>query len=129
MGGPTEIEGLTDKVNLRRLMPKRANKIRKMFNLSKDDDVRAQVNMFKREIVREGKPKNYYKRPKIQRLVTPQVLQRKRRRLADKRRRYQAQKKAAAKYAQLLARQQQERRAARALHRRRRSSSRRSETA
>merc|ERR1711934_785533 len=38
--GENEIAGLTDSVIDRRLGPKRANKIRKLFNLSKDDDVR-----------------------------------------------------------------------------------------
>ncbi|KAK6012054.1 ribosomal protein S6e, partial [Ostertagia ostertagi] len=36
--GDQDIEGLTDKVLPRRLGPKRATKIRKLFNLSKEDD-------------------------------------------------------------------------------------------
>lgn len=51
----------------------RANKIRKMFDLGKDDDVRKYV--VRREI--EGKKK--VKAPKIQRLITQTRLQRKRR--------------------------------------------------
>lgn len=68
--GAQDIAGLTDEVKPRRLGPKRANKIRKLFNLSKSDDVRKYV--IRREA---GKTK---KAPKIQRLVTPLRLQRKR---------------------------------------------------
>ena len=35
--GEKEIEGLTDTTRPRRLGPKRANKIRALFNLSKED--------------------------------------------------------------------------------------------
>merc|ERR1711907_467734 len=38
--GENELPGLTDKVIPRRLGPKRASKIRKLFNLTKEDDVR-----------------------------------------------------------------------------------------
>jgi len=69
--GDAEVEGLTDEVNPRRKGPKRASKIRKLFQLSKDDDVRKYI--IKRE--REGKTP---KAPKIQRLITPQRMQRKR---------------------------------------------------
>src|ERR1700722_13559146 len=41
--GDAEIPGLTDTSVPRRLGPKRANKIRKLFNLSKEDDVRKYV--------------------------------------------------------------------------------------
>lgn len=59
--------------------PKRASKIRKLFNLTKDDDVRKYVNTYRRSF--EGKDgKTHTKAPKIQRLVTPITLQRKRRR-------------------------------------------------
>lgn len=65
-----------DTVIPRRLGPKRANNIRKLFNLSKDDDVRKYV--IRRKIEKEGK-KPRYKSPKIQRLVTPERLRRKKR--------------------------------------------------
>merc|ERR1711953_608932 len=65
-----EIPGLTDDNKPRRLGPKRASNIRKLFNLEKKDDVRQFV--VRREA---GKKK---KAPKIQRLVTPAMLQRKR---------------------------------------------------
>ena len=65
--------------------PKRASKIRKLFNLSKDDDVRKYVNTYR--TVKEKDGKKHSKAPKIQRLVTPLTLQRKRHRRAIKRER------------------------------------------
>ena len=65
--------------------PKRASKIRKLFNLGKEDDVRKYVNTYRRKIVKGDK--THSKAPKIQRLVTPLTLQRKRRRRAIKRER------------------------------------------
>merc|ERR1739841_13023 len=58
--GPEEIPGLTDDNKPRRLGPKRASNIRKLFNLEKEDDVRKFV--VRREA---GKKK---KAPKVQRL-------------------------------------------------------------
>ena len=82
--GDQDIDGLTNVSIPKRLGPKRASKIRKMFNLSKEDDVRKYV--IRRELpAKEGK-KPRSKAPKIQRLVTPIVLQRKRHRLALKKR-------------------------------------------
>merc|ERR1712060_543133 len=68
--GSEELPGLTDDSKPRRLGPKCASNIRKLFNLEKKDDVRKFV--VRREA---GKKK---KAPKIQRLVTPSMLQRKR---------------------------------------------------
>merc|ERR1719428_1216263 len=68
--GAEDIAGLTDEQKPRRLGPKRASNIRKLFNLEKKDDVRKFV--VRREA---GKKK---KAPRIQRLVTPALLQRKR---------------------------------------------------
>merc|ERR1719324_1599954 len=68
--GAEDIPGLTDDQKPRRLGPKRAANIRKLFNLEKKDDVRKFV--VRREA---GKKK---KAPKIQRLVTPLMLQRRR---------------------------------------------------
>ena len=79
--GEGEIEGLTDQPIPRRLGPKRANKIRKLFNLEKTDDVRQYV--IARTVTRKN-GKEYRKAPKIQRLITPVVLQRKRSRKAAK---------------------------------------------
>ena len=64
---------MTDVTVPKRLGPKRATKIRKLFNLSKEDDVRQYV--IKRPLpVKEGKKPKFVS-PKIQRLVTPVVLQ------------------------------------------------------
>merc|ERR1719503_76023 len=93
--GENEIPGLTDEVKPRRLGPKRASKIKKLFNLEKQDDVRQYV--IKRQIVKDGK-KPYYKAPKIQRLVTPQRLQHKRQLKATKRERYEKSKADAEHY-------------------------------
>ncbi|KRT83350.1 ribosomal protein, partial [Oryctes borbonicus] len=83
--GEQEIPGLTDNQVPRRLGPKRASRIRKLYNLSKEDDVRQYV--IKRPLPpKEGK-KQRFKAPKIQRLITPSVLQRKRHRLALKKKR------------------------------------------
>jgi len=99
--GEQEIPGLTDVTVPKRLGPKRASKIRKLFNLSKEDDVRQYV--IKRPLpLKEGK-KQKYRSPKIQRLVTPVVLQRKRHRIALKKRRVVKRREQAADYARLLA--------------------------
>merc|ERR1712232_780380 len=71
--GAEDIPGLTDDSKPRRLGPKRAANIRKLFNLEKKDNVRQFV--VRRQVKEEGKKK---KAPKIQRLVTPAMLQRKR---------------------------------------------------
>jgi hypothetical protein len=70
--GENAVAGLTDSQLPRRLGPKRANKIRKLFNLSKEDDVTKYVIARKFE---NKKGKTVTKRPKIQRLVTPLTLQ------------------------------------------------------
>ena len=103
--GDGEIPGLTDRIIPRRLGPKRVGKIRKLFNLSKEDDVRQYI--IRRPLqTPEGKPepkKPKTKAPKIQRLVTPQRLQRKRHVKALKRERANKQKLEAATYAKVLA--------------------------
>jgi small subunit ribosomal protein S6e len=98
--GDDELPGLTDLNHPKRLGPKRASKIRKFFNLTKEDDVRKFV--IRREVTTKS-GKTYTKAPKIQRLVTPQTLQRKRRRLALKRKRSEKEKDAAQEYSSLLA--------------------------
>ncbi|KAH8924067.1 ribosomal protein S6e [Atractiella rhizophila] len=77
--GESDIAGLTDQILPKRLGPKRATKIRRMFNLSKKDDVTKFV--VRREVKSTKNPdkKPYQKAPKIQRLVTPERLQRRRR--------------------------------------------------
>jgi len=105
--GDEELPGLTDREVPRRLGPKRASKIRKLFNLKKEDDVRKYV--IRRELpVKEGKTKKRTKAPKIQRLVTPERLQRKRRVLALKKKRSTKNKVEAAEFAKLLAQRSKE---------------------
>merc|ERR1712003_444781 len=79
--GDSPLAGLTDDSVPRRLGPKRANKIRTLFNLSKEDDVTKYVIS---RTFSSKKGKEVRRAPKIQRLVTPLVLQRKRARKAAK---------------------------------------------
>ncbi|KAK6050933.1 hypothetical protein COOONC_11563 [Cooperia oncophora] len=53
--GDQDIEGLTDKVLPRRLGPKRATKIRKLFNLSKEDDVTKRKALLRKKIQQRNK--------------------------------------------------------------------------
>merc|ERR1711976_907993 len=99
--GEAEIPGLTDTTIPRRLGPKRASRIRKLFNLSKEDDVRQ--NVVRRPLPQKEGKKAQSKAPKIQRLVTPLVLQRKRHRIALKKKRAAKKRDDAAEYAKLLA--------------------------
>ena len=80
--GEQEIPGLTDEASAkpRRLGPKRASHIRKLFGLTKEDDVRKFV--VRRVFERNGHKHN--KAPKIQRLVTHRALCHKRARMAEK---------------------------------------------
>ena len=99
--GDAELPGLTDQPVPIRLGPKRASKIRKLFALDKNADVRKYV--VRRTIAaKEEGGKTRSRAPKIQRLVTPRVLERKRKRLALKKQRYAASKAAAADYEKLL---------------------------
>jgi small subunit ribosomal protein S6e len=107
--GDEEIPGLTDKYVPRRLGPKRASKIRKLFNLSKQDDVRKYVIKRELPVKKEGK-KPQTKAPKIQRLITPLSIQRKRHTVALKKRRFEKNKQQAADYAKVLAQRNQEKR-------------------
>jgi len=99
--GEEEIDGLTNRIVPRVRGPKRANKIRKLFNLSKEDDVRKYV-VRKPLKAKEGK-KEKFRAPKIQRLITPLRLQRKRRVLAAKKAKVNLHKLQANEYAKLLA--------------------------
>jgi len=118
--GDAEIPGLTDNTVPRRLGPKRASKIRKLFNLSKEDDVCQYV--IKRPLPQKEGKKQKFKAPKIQRLITPAVLQRKRHKVALKRRRAEKNRLAAAEYSKILAQRQKEAKEARELKRKRSAS-------
>merc|ERR1719183_2361570 len=104
--GAEEIPGLTDDQKPRRLGPKRASNIRKLFNLEKKDDVRKFV--VRREA---GKKK---KAPRIQRLVTPVLLQRKRFFRSQVRNRMVLAKKTKQEYAKRLTEYRQEQKELRA---------------
>ncbi|XP_026845161.1 40S ribosomal protein S6 [Drosophila persimilis] len=119
--GEQHIAGLTDTTIPRRLGPKRASKIRKLYNLSKEDDVRRFV--VRRPLPAKDNKKATSKAPKIQRLITPVVLQRKHRRIALKKKRQTASKEAAADYAKLLVQRKKESKAKREEAKRRRSAS------
>lgn len=137
-----DIPGLTTDTVPRRLGPKRVGKIRKLYNLSKvytcksryacsespsllppsppslpqEDDVRQYI--IRRPLpLKEGKPQ-HYKAPKIQRLITPVRLQRKRHLMALKRKWGEKARAEAAEYARLLARRAKEARDQRAAKRR-----------
>ncbi|KAK4364868.1 hypothetical protein RND71_016226 [Anisodus tanguticus] len=110
--GENDLPGLTDTEKPRMRGPKRASKIRKLFNLSKEDDVRKYVNTYRRNFTTKA-GKNASKAPKIQRLVTPLTLQIKRARIADKKKRIAKAKSEAADYQKLPAsrlKEQRERR-------------------
>merc|ERR1712227_898980 len=107
--GAEDIPGLTDEQKPRRLGPKRAANIRKLFTLEKKDDVRKFVV---RRTVKEGKKKT--KAPKIQRLVTSAMLQRKRTFRNEVRTRMVLAKKVKQDYMKRLSEYRQEQKGARA---------------
>merc|ERR1712091_201047 len=118
--GAGDVPGLTDANKDLRLGPKRANKIRKLWGMDKDDDVRKGV--VRRKITTKG-GKEYSKAPKIQRLVTPQVLQRKRHLKSLKKTRALKNKEETAAYVALVTQRKREAKEARqALLEKRRSS-------
>jgi len=124
--GEGEIPGLTDSNVPRRLGPKRANNIRKLFNLSKEDDVRKYVIRRKFES-KAGKKRD--KAPKIQRLVTPAMLQHKRQRAALKRKNRDVAKREAAEYQRLYQQRMKEQKEKRASELKKRRSSRKASSA
>jgi ribosomal protein S6E (S10) len=101
--GDKPVPGLTDETVPRRLGPKRANNIRKLFNLTKEDDVRKYVIS---RTYTNKKGVTVTKRPKVQRLVTPLTLQRKRARKAAKMESVLRSKDEAAEYKKVVAKRQ-----------------------
>lgn len=108
--GDSEIEGITDSSVPKRLGPKRASKIRKLFNLNETDDIRKYV--ITRQVEKKNGKKDT-KRPKIQRLVTPVTLRRKRQRVRKQVEALQKSKADAAAYSALLLQRVSENKAAR----------------
>lgn len=98
--GDEKVAGLTDESVPRRLGPKRANNIRKLFNLSKEDDVRQFVIA---RTFTNKKGVTVRKAPNVQRLVTPIKLQRKRARKAAKMKSILRNQEEAAAYSKLVA--------------------------
>jgi small subunit ribosomal protein S6e len=96
--GESDVPNITDSERARRLGPKRANRIRKVFALEKADDVRKFVVV--RKIVKGDK--TFYKSPKIQRLITDKRIRRKRLNKKNKKDRFEAGKVAQTKYDKLL---------------------------
>ncbi|GBF96877.1 40S ribosomal protein S6 [Raphidocelis subcapitata] len=107
--GEKDLPGLTDDEKPRMRGPKRASKIRKLFALTKDDDVRRYVNTYRRTF-EDKKGKKHSKAPKIQRLVTPASLQRKRARAAVKKARVERARTEAAEYHKVVVQRLKERR-------------------
>merc|ERR1711959_781194 len=103
--GEAQLPGITDEEKPLRLGPKRATKIRKLFSLTDEDDVRKFV--LRRKITTKN-GKEYNKAPKIQRLVTPRQLSRQRHRVALKRGRAEKNKKEQAAYLALVAQRAKE---------------------
>jgi len=97
--GEAPIAGLTDTKVPKRLGPKRATKIRKLFALKKDDDVRRFV--IRRKIEKEGK-KVRVKAPRIQRLITDERLRRKRVYRTGKKLRWERTRKAITEYQKVV---------------------------
>eukprot|EP00993_Chasmostoma_nieuportense_P001379 NODE_2266_length_1228_cov_1074.066303_g1748_i1.p1 GENE.NODE_2266_length_1228_cov_1074.066303_g1748_i1~~NODE_2266_length_1228_cov_1074.066303_g1748_i1.p1 ORF type:complete len:385 (-),score=88.59 NODE_2266_length_1228_cov_1074.066303_g1748_i1:73-1167(-) len=102
--GPTPLEGVTDHSVPRKLGPKRANKIRKLFNLTKEDDVRNFVIRHKLP-TKNGKTKT--RAPKIQRLLTPITEERKRRKMAMLKKRWAKAREEREAYSHLRRRRRQ----------------------
>jgi len=101
--GEADIAGLTDDTMAnKRLGPKRASKIRKLFNLERDDDVTKFV--IRRELAANDKhSKVRSKAPKVQRLVTAVRVQRKRAQKAAAKQRAHTAKEADSAFRKIMA--------------------------
>lgn len=106
--GEKEIPGLTDETKPRRLGPKRATGIRKLYGIEKGENEKTLLNsvaLIKKNIVRRtfkskknANAANRHKAPKIQRLVTEARLRRKRVQKEEKIRRWKSSLGAAEEY-------------------------------
>ncbi|CEF66438.1 40S ribosomal protein S6 [Strongyloides ratti] len=109
--GDNEIPGLTDVSVPKKLGPKRASKIRKLFNLTKEDDVLKYVLP---RTVSNGKR---VVKPRVQRLITSDRLKRQAKRLAEKKARTVKRKEEALAYQKVLAKFAKEKQAEKAARR------------
>ena len=112
--GEKDIPGLTDEASAkpRRLGPKRASKIRKLFGLTAEDDVRKFV--VRRQFEHNGHKRD--KAPKIQRLVTHLRLCHKRANARAMKAAFENSRKEAAAYKQRLEQLKKEKKEARSTH-------------
>jgi len=97
--GDQEIPGLTETATPRRLGPRIASKIRKLFNLSKEDDVKKYV-IPRIKTLKNGK--KITKKPRVQRLVTPEKIRRRKRIMRLKQLRRDKRRDDRAEYMRLL---------------------------
>jgi len=97
--GDQEIPGLTETAAPRRLGPRIASKIRKLFNLSKEDDVKKYV-IPRIKTLKSGK--KITKKPRVQRLVTPEKIRRRKRIMRLKQLRRDKRRDDRAEYMRLL---------------------------
>jgi len=101
--GPKDIVGLTDVVIPKLRGPKRASKIRKLFNLDrKKDRVENYVMRITKKRKVKGEIREYTITPKIQRLATPTYIHRKRRRLKKRQDSWDRAKELKAIYARVM---------------------------
>ena len=105
--GESEVPGLTDEPVPCRLGSKRANMIRTLFNLSRSDDMHKYV--ITRTFINK-KGREIKKSPKIQRLVTPLTLHRKRAHRVAKLRSVLKNQQEALEYKKILAQRLEEKR-------------------
>jgi len=110
--GDSDIPGLTDSSTPMRLGPKRASKIRKLYNIQ-DETVTPVTKFVITRKFENKKGKTITKRPNIQRLVTPVVRKRKEARIKAKIDSIKNSKTEAALYAALLAKRMAEQKDAR----------------
>ena len=96
--GDNDVPGLTDAPRARTKGPKRANNIRKMFNLEGEDDVSQYV--VKKEVEKDGE--TIVLTPKIQRLITDRRLRRKKSQKKIKKARFQLAKQNKEEYEKVL---------------------------
>ena len=94
--GEQAIAGITDIKRPRKLGPKRASKIRRLYQLEKKDDV-------KKFVVKKTRKNGKLKSPKIQRLVTNDRIRRKRVIRKIKQERLDATKHALSEYKKVMA--------------------------
>jgi small subunit ribosomal protein S6e len=86
--GEQDIDGLTNVTLPRKLGPKRANNIKKLFGLKKEDDPILVKKSVIRRTFKTAKGKDRVKSTKIQRLITPERIIRKKAYKTEKTQRY-----------------------------------------